>query len=100
MKLEQDKEELDKQLRQTQEAVLAGKQRVEKLREEVQRRTEARTVGCCVPGLKPETPSAFEESADLSCMKMSDLQWAAACTFCVQHNRCCVLQHYAMHVYL
>lgn len=44
MQLEQDKAELDTQLRQTQEAVLAGKQRVEKLREEVQRRTEARTV--------------------------------------------------------
>lgn len=44
MQLEQDKAELDKQLRKTQEAVLAGKQRVEKLREEVQRRTEARTV--------------------------------------------------------
>ena len=44
MQLEQDKAELDTQLRQTQEAVLAGKQRVEKLTEEVQRRTEARTV--------------------------------------------------------
>ena len=44
MQLEQDKAELDKQLRKTQEAVLAGKQRVETLREEVQRRTEARTV--------------------------------------------------------
>lgn len=44
MQLEEDKAELDKQLRKTQEAVLAGKQRVEKLREEVQRRTEARTV--------------------------------------------------------
>lgn len=44
MKLEQDKEEIDKQLRQTQEAVLAGKHRVEQLREEVQKRTEARTV--------------------------------------------------------
>lgn len=44
MKLEQEKEELDKQLRQTQEAVLAGKRKVENLREEVQRRTEARTL--------------------------------------------------------
>ena len=44
VQLEQQKEELDKQLRQTQEAVLAGKQRIEKLRQEVQRRTEARTV--------------------------------------------------------
>ena len=44
MQLEQQKEDLEKQLRQTQEAVLAGKQRIEKLREEVQRRTEARTV--------------------------------------------------------
>lgn len=44
MQLEQDKAELDKQLRKTQEAVLAGKQRVEQLREEVRKRTEARTV--------------------------------------------------------
>ena len=44
MQLEQDKAELDTQLRKTQEAVLTGKQRVEKLREEVRRRTEARTV--------------------------------------------------------
>ena len=48
MKLEQDKEEIDKQLRQTQEAVLAGKQRVEQLREEVQKRTEARTVSAAI----------------------------------------------------
>ena len=44
LKLEQQKEDLEQQLRDTQEAVLAGKQRVEKLRAEVQRRTEARTV--------------------------------------------------------
>lgn len=44
MQLEQDKAELDTQLRKTQEAVLTGKQRVENLREEVWRRTEARTV--------------------------------------------------------
>lgn len=44
IKLEQQKEDLEQQLRETQEAVLAGKQRVEKLREEVQRRTEARTL--------------------------------------------------------
>ena len=48
MKLEQEKEELDKQLRQTQEAVLAGKRKVENLREEVQRRTEARTASLVV----------------------------------------------------
>lgn len=44
MQLEQDKAELDTQLRKTQEAVLTGKQRVENLRQEVRRRTEARTV--------------------------------------------------------
>ncbi len=44
MQLQKDKEELDRQLQQTQKAVLAGKQKVEKLREEIQRRTEARTV--------------------------------------------------------
>ena len=44
LQLEQDKAELDTQLRKTQEAVLSGKQRVEMLRIEVQRRTEARTV--------------------------------------------------------
>lgn len=44
MQLQSDKEELDRQLQQTQKAVLAGKQKVEKLREEIQRRTEARTV--------------------------------------------------------
>lgn len=44
IQLEQDKAELDMQLRKTQEAVLTGKQRVETLREEVRRRTEARTV--------------------------------------------------------
>ncbi|KAL3134870.1 hypothetical protein ABBQ32_007836 [Trebouxia sp. C0010 RCD-2024] len=44
MQLEQDKAELDTQLRKTQEAVLTGKQRVENLREEVRRRTEARTL--------------------------------------------------------
>ena len=44
MRLEQDKAELDKQLRKTQEAVLTGKQRVEQLRDEVRKRTEARTV--------------------------------------------------------
>ena len=51
LKLEEDKAELDKQLRQTQEAVLAGKRRVEQLREEVQRRTQARTVRQC--GMEP-----------------------------------------------
>lgn len=44
MQLQKDKEELDRQLQQTQKAVLAGKQKVEKFREEIQRRTEARTV--------------------------------------------------------
>ncbi len=44
MQLQKDKEELGRQLQQTQKAVLAGKQKVEKLREEIQRRTEARTV--------------------------------------------------------
>ena len=44
IQLEQDKAELDKQLRETQDAVLAGKRKVEGLRTEVQRRTEARTV--------------------------------------------------------
>lgn len=44
LELEQQKEELDKQLQQTQKAVLDGKQRTDKLLEEIRSRIEARTV--------------------------------------------------------
>ena len=44
LELEQQKEELDKQLQQTQKALLDGKQRTDKLLEEIRSRIEARTV--------------------------------------------------------
>ena len=64
MQLEQDKADLDKQLRKTQEAVLAGKQRIEQLREEVRKRTEARTVMLRLQHL----PSALQAKLNSSCM--------------------------------
>ena len=60
MQLQKDKEELDRQLQQTQKAVLAGKEKVEKLREEIQRRTEARTVS-----VAPVRPCAYDNNTAL-----------------------------------
>ena len=44
MQLEQQKQELDKQLQDTQKELLEGKQRTDKLVDEIKRRIEARTV--------------------------------------------------------
>ena len=95
MQLEQDKAELDKQLRQTQEAVLAGKQRVEKLREEVQRRTEARTVSASAELTLPNL-AVLNLSADCQTqlailwpLRLAQMQRAALHVCQTQQTHCC-----------